>query len=286
MIKAIILDIDGTLTNSKKEITPETKQALLAAQKMGIRLALASARSDNGLRRFGRILDFEHNNGIFICYNGGLILNSETNEVYFEKKMPIELGREILEHLKSFNCIPMINRGEYMYLNDVYRKIHVAGKEVDIIQYETRSNEFMICEQKDLAAFADFPLAKILVAASDDYLREHGNEMGAPFKDRAKTGLTAPFYYEFNAKGVDKAMAIEKAFGTLGISPDEMMAFGDAQNDLPMIKYVKYGIAMGNAVQELKDAAFDITADNDHDGIAKALYQYIPELQRSGQFLG
>ena len=85
MIKAIILDVDGTLTNSEKIITPETKTALLAAQKMGIRLALASARSDNGLKRFGRWLDFEQHEGIYIYYNGGLILNSRTNEVYFEK---------------------------------------------------------------------------------------------------------------------------------------------------------------------------------------------------------
>ena len=57
-------------------------------------------------------------------------------------------------------------------------------------------------------------------------------------------------------------MAIEKAFAALGISPDEMMAFGDGENDIPMISYVKYGIAMGNAVKKLKDAAFDITDDN------------------------
>ncbi len=278
MIKAIILDVDGTLTNSKKEITPETKSALLEAQKLGIRLALASARSDNGLKRFGRLLNFEQNNGIYICYNGGLILNSGTGEVYFEKSMPADLAKEILEHLKSFDCIPMINRGEYMYLNDVYRTITIAGKETDIIRYETRSNEFLICEKPDLADFVDFPVPKILVAASDDYLREHMDEMGSPFSGRAKTGPSTAFYYEFNARDVDKAMAVEKVFASLGIGPDEMMAFGDGENDIPMISYVKYGIAMGNAVEKLKDAAYDITEDNDHDGIAKALRKYIPAL--------
>ena len=278
MIKAIILDVDGTLTNSQKEITPKTRDALLKAQKLGIRLALASARSDHGLKRFGRLLDFEQNNGIYICYNGGLILNSGTGEIYFERSMQADLAREILEHLKSFDCIPMINRGEYMYLNDVYRTITVAGKETDIIRYETRSNEFLICEKPDLAGFVNFPVPKILVAASDDYLREHMEEMGRPFAGRAKTGPSTAFYYEFNAKDVDKAMAIEKAFAALGISPDEMMAFGDGENDIPMISYVKYGIAMGNAVKKLKDAAFDITDDNEHDGIAKALFKFIPEL--------
>ena len=278
MIKAIILDIDGTLTNTQKEITPATRQALLKAQSMGIRLALASARSDHGLKRFGRLLDFERNNGIYICYNGGLILNSGTGEVYFEKAMPATLAKEILEHLKGFDCIPMFSRENYMYLNDVYKTITVGGKEMDVIRYETRSNEFLICEIPDLAAFVDFSLPKILVAASDDYLRQHADEMGAPFAGRAKTGPSTSFYFEFNARGVDKASAIEKAFTSLGIAPDEMMAFGDGENDLSMVSDVKYGIAMGNAVQKLKDAAFDVTDDNDHDGIAKALYRYIPGL--------
>jgi len=57
------------------------------------------------------------------------------------------------------------------------------------------------------------------------------------------------------------------------------MAFGDAQNDESMIRAVGYGIAMGNAVDSLKEIAFDVTDDCDSDGIAKALYKYLPELR-------
>lgn len=260
MIKAIILDIDGTLTNSQKEITAETKEALLKAQKMGIRLAIASARSENGLRRFGRWLDFEHNNGIFICYNGGLIINSQTKQIYYEKAMPTELAKEILEHLKQFDCIPMINKDEYIYLNDTFNgMIQTPNGDMDIIQYETRSNEFLICEKADLADFVDFEVPKIFVAASSDYMAENADKMGAPFKERARTGMTAPFYYEFNAKGVEKDVAIERAFYEMGISSDDMMAIGDAKNDVAMLKYVKYGIAMGNAIDELKEVTYEVS---------------------------
>ncbi|MCK1192684.1 Cof-type HAD-IIB family hydrolase [Streptococcus uberis] len=260
MIKAIILDIDGTLTNSQKEITAETKEALLKAQKMGIRLAIASARSENGLRRFGRWLDFEHNNGIFICYNGGLIINSQTKQIYYEKAMPTELAKEILEHLKQFDCIPMINKDEYIYLNDAFNgMIQTPNGDMDIIQYETRSNEFLICEKADLADFVDFEVPKIFVAASSDYMAENADKMGAPFKERARTGMTAPFYYEFNAKGVEKDVVIERAFYEMGISSDDMMAIGDAKNDVAMLKYVKYGIAMGNAIDELKEVTYEVS---------------------------
>ena len=280
MIKAIILDIDGTLTNSQKEITPATKEALMKAQKAGIRLAIASARSQNGLARFGRWLDFENNHGVLICYNGGLIVDAQTGETIYSKAMPKELAKEILEYLKQFDVMPMVDKGKYMYLNDVYHApIHFNGNAFDVIKYETRSNEFLICEIKDLAEWADFEVPKILVAMEPDLLNEIEDKLTDPFKDRAKVGRTAPFYFEYNALGVDKAIAMKDAFASLGIGYDEMMAFGDAQNDAGMIKAVKYGIAMGNAVDSLKEVAFDVTDDNDHDGIAKAIYKYIPELK-------
>ena len=94
----------------------------------------------------------------------------------------------------------------------------------------------------------------------------------------AKCGFTAPVFYEYNAYGVDKAKAIASAFEKLGIRPKEMMAFGDQVNDIGMLEYVKYGIAMGNAVDACKASAFDVTDDNNHDGIAKAVLKYIPEL--------
>ena len=119
-IKVILLDIDGTLTNSEKIITPRTKEALMKAPAAGIRLAVVSARTENGLARFGRWLDFEHHHGILIACNGALIKDMETGDVLVDKSMPAQLGSEILEHLKKFNVIPLVADGEYMYTNDVF----------------------------------------------------------------------------------------------------------------------------------------------------------------------
>ncbi len=285
-IKVILLDIDGTLTNSEKIITPRTKEALMKAQAAGIRLAVVSARTENGLARFGRWLDFEHHHGILIACNGALIKDMETGDVLVDKSMPAQLGSEILEHLKKFNVIPLVADGEYMYTNDVFSgMLHLKNedgsiREWNVIEYESRSNEYILCEKKDLAEyFKNIPLPKILVAGEPDYMHEIAEEMAGPFKETTSNGFTADFYYEFNPRGVDKAKAIETAYKKIGITPDEMMSFGDRENDIPMLKYCKYGIAMGNAVQAAKDAAFDITLDNNHDGIAESIYKYIPELK-------
>lgn len=286
MIKAILLDIDGTLTNSKKEISPKTKEALLKAQKSGIRLAVVSARTENGLARFGRWLDFENNHGILIACNGAYIKDMQTGEVLVDKSMSADLTSRILEHLKNYKVIPLVADGEYMYTNDVFSgmlNVKMPDGQMhdfNVIQYESRSNEYILCEKKDMAEFfKDKPEPKILVAAQPEILEEVAEDMAAPFKDETSNGFTAPFYYEFNPKGVDKAVAIETAFSKLGITADEMMSFGDQKNDIPMLKYCKYGIAMGNAVQEAKDAAFDVTLDCNNDGIAEAIYKYIPELK-------
>jgi hydroxymethylpyrimidine pyrophosphatase-like HAD family hydrolase len=90
--------------------------------------------------------------------------------------------------------------------------------------------------------------------------------------------FTAPFYFEFTPLGVDKVRALKDTFDVLGIDKSEVMSFGDAENDLTMIKWAAIGVAMGNAVDACKVAADYVTLDNNSDGIACALEELVPEL--------
>ena len=83
--------------------------------------------------------------------------------------------------------------------------------------------------------------------------------------------FTADFYFEFMAPGVDKGRALAGALPELGIDASEVVAFGDGQNDVSMIKWAGVGVAMGNAIDEAKAAADMVTASNNEDGIALAL---------------
>lgn len=275
MIRAILLDIDGTLTNDRKEITPKTREALIKAQDKGIRLALASGRPDQGLVKYAKILEMEKHHGIFVCYNGAKVMDCQSGEVYFNHAMSIEEAKAVLEHMKKFKVSPIVAKGEYMYTNDVYSGfLKRNGDPINIIEYESRSNGYLLAEKRDLAAFVDFPVEKILNAGEPDYMKDHYEEMMEPFKDTLSCMFTSPVYFEFTARGVDKAKAIDTAFRKMGYEPSELMAFGDAQNDLSMLKYAGIGVAMGNAVEEVKEAADYITLSNNDDGIAAALTDY------------
>lgn len=278
-VKVIIMDIDGTLVNDKKEITPKTKEVLLKAQEQGALLVLASGRPTSGLRKLAAELQMDKHHGLFVCFNGSKVIDCQSDEVLFNQAMSVEDSKAVLEHLKNFKARPMFDKGEYMYVNDVFDNyITYKGKPFNVMQYESRGNNYILCEKRDLAAFVDFEINKILTYGDPEYLQEHYQEMMAPFKDRLNCMFTGDFYFEYTAKGIDKAKALDSVLIPMGYTKDEMIAFGDAQNDKTMIEYVGCGVAMANASDDLKAVADEITLSNNDDGIAESLLKHMPEL--------
>lgn len=279
-IRVIIMDVDGTLLDNQKKVGAETKEVLIKAQKMGIKVILASGKPTSGLISLGKELEMDKHNGLFVSYNGSKVLDCETMNVLFNEAISVEDGKAVLEHMKKFEVYPMIDKDEYMYVNNVFADyIHVNGEPFDIVRYESRGGNFLLCEKEDLAEFLDYKVNKILTAGEPDYLKDHYEAMMEPFKDKLACMFTAPFYFEFTACGIDKAKALDTVLKPMGYSIDEMIAFGDGMNDISMLKYVGTGVAMSNAEQALKDVSQYVTLSNEEDGIAKALYKYIPELK-------
>ena len=279
MIKAILLDIDGTLTNDEKQITPRTRDALKAAQASGAVLVLASGRANMGLTGFADVLDMRHHNGIFVCFNGAKALNYQTGEVYFQQTLTVDQGKRVLEHMQRFDVCPIYDKDDHMYLENAFFTITRGNEPWHIAEYEAHNNNYLLCEVANNAKFLTWELNKILVAGQPEYLQEHWKEMAAPFEGELSSMFTAPFYYEFTPLGVDKTRALKETFAALGIARDEVIAFGDAQNDQSMIEWSGIGVAMGNAVDEVKEVADYMTLSNNDDGIAAALEHFAEELR-------
>lgn len=288
MIKLILLDIDGTLTNSQKAITPETHDALMRAQEAGVRLVLASGRATRGLDRFADMLDMRHHHGLYVSYNGAQVVDCQTREVWFNQAISVPDARAVLAQMQKFPRIrAMIDRGDYMYVENVFdSNIKFGGgayvgneaPDFNVYDYEAHGNGFLLAERHDMAGTLDWEPNKILTLADPDYLKAHAEEFAAPFRDRLAAMFTGPFYFEFTPKGVDKARALREAFEPRGITPDQMIAFGDGQNDATMVSYAGIGVAMGNAADELKAVADEVTDSNEEDGIAHSLYRHLPEV--------
>lgn len=271
-IKAIALDIDGTLTNDDKVVTPRTAEALFAAQRAGIRVILASGRPAQGLRALARELELDRFHGLLVAYNGAHVVDVESDEVLFDQPMEPAVMRELLDHLRGFDVIPWVTEGEYLYVEDAYRcEILHKGNPINIVKYERDACDLIIREVRDLAEVLDHPQDKILTAGTDTYMAAHAAEMYAPLRDRLSGMFTADFYFEYMALGINKAHALAGALPKLGIDAAEVAAFGDGQNDAAMLAWAGTGVAMANACDETKAAANMVTASNNEDGIALAL---------------
>ncbi|MBC1742388.1 HAD family phosphatase [Listeria welshimeri] len=274
--QAIILDIDGTLLNNDKKISPETKKALITAQQNGVKLILASGRPTTGMHLYAKQLEMEKYHGLLVSYNGAKVVDCQTKEELFNQTLTIAEGKAVLEHMKQFEVKVMIDKDDYMYVNNVYDcYIPYKDEEINIIQYESRGGNFKLCEKEDLAAFLDYRINKILTAGDPDYMQKNYQAMMAPFKNTLNCVFTADFYFEFTAKNIDKAKALDTVLTPMGIHAENIIAFGDGHNDITMVKYAGTGIAMDNAVPELKAVANSITLSNNKDGIAHVLNNFI-----------
>lgn len=260
--KLIAMDLDGTLNNDQKIITEKTKTALMAAQERGIRLALASARPSPGLFKERDILRLQDHQGILMSYNGGRIVDAATGNVLFETSMDLDQTKQVLRRLEELPVTPILDDGVQFY---------VADKNGYKVDYECKNNQMTCTEVGNLADFLTFAPIKILMSVQPEELPQVQQQIAAFLPEDLTVVQTAAFYLEVIPKIINKGQGIRDICTVLGIAPAQVISFGDAANDIPMLREAGMGVAMGNAADAVKAAADMVTLSNNDDGIAAAL---------------
>lgn len=264
--KVLVLDIDGTLTNSNKEVTPATRHALLAIQRMGHIVVLASGRPTGGLRMITNELDFPRYGGYIISYNGACVTNTATGEAVFKNALPDYVASWMHAYALDHDL------GMCSYVGNTL----LCGTRVDrYLEKETRINQF---ERQMVDSFDPYmrtDLYKVLLTAQPARAGEHEKRLARRFMGRLSVYRSEPFFIEVMARGVNKADAIAGLLERLGLEREDTIACGDGLNDLSMIRYAGLGVAMGNAQQSVKDAADIVTLSNDEDGLVPVIEKYI-----------
>ena len=258
----IAMDLDGTLNNDQKIITEKTKTALMAAQERGIRLALASARPSPGLFKERDILRLQDYQGILMSYNGGRIVDAATGNVLFETSMDLDQTKQVLRRLEELPVTPILDDGVQFY---------VADKNGYKVDYECKNNQMTCTEVGNLADFLTFAPIKILMSVQPEELPQVQQQIAAFLPEDLTVVQTAAFYLEVIPKIINKGQGIRDICTVLGIAPAQVISFGDAANDIPMLREAGMGVAMGNAADAVKAAADMVTLSNNDDGIAAAL---------------
>lgn len=266
----LVLDIDGTLLNSQREISESTKNAIVEAQKRGKTIAVASGRSISGMRRTAANILLEEFGGYIIAYNGTTVLNCKTGECIYNQTISNDLIAPVFEAAKEAKV------GILVY-NDSKKEL-VLGTSLD--QYseaDARECEVTVREADNFVKEIDFPINKFLLTGEPEYMKEVEKTMQSKFGSRLNVFRSDPHFVELLPKFVDKGIAVDKLIKHLDVKKDKVICVGDSHNDLPMLRQAGLGVAMGNAQAEVKEAADFITGSNDEDGILKVIQKFMTE---------
>ena len=256
--KMIALDLDETLLNSEKEISPRTRAAIARAQALGVLVTINTGRMFPSARPFALALGLDVP---LITYQGAMI-KTAAGELLYHRTVPLALAREIIAAGEKAGL------QAFVYCQD---QLIVAAITPDVTEY-LKLYRVDARAVGDLRDFLQEEPTKVLLYSPDETKRErYWPAMVGQFQDQLHITQSKPCYFEFTNLAATKGIGLTWLAAHLGIDRSEILAFGDSYNDLDFFRSAGYAVAMGNAWDELKALADMITDSNDQDGVAKAI---------------
>lgn len=268
--RVLALDLDGTLTNSQKKITPFTRDVVTRTAHLGVKIVLASGRPVPGVVPVAKKLRLEDLDGYILAANGAQLLSCRENRVLYEATMPPSLLPRMKAMADAYD-LTMICYDEHSLITD--------RPDDPIVAYEAQNDSMSIRYARDLPAAVTWASPKIMLVGREDKVEACRRSAEAAFAGELHVFLSDKCFLEFTAPGVSKETGLMQLLHHLHLGPEALLAFGDGLNDIPMLQFAGMGVAMENAWPEVRQAADRITLSNDQDGVAVALQELFPALR-------
>lgn len=263
--RAIALDLDGTLTNHDKVVTPKTRETLLKAESEGAVIILASGRPTYGITPIAECLELDKRGGYILSYNGGNIVDAKTGEKLFSQFLPDEVIPILYKYAREH---------QHALLGYVGNEIITEMPDDPYVKEESRINKMNIRRVGNLLEALEPHPTKLLMTGDPEDMVKAEEALKKELGEKMDIFRSAPFFLELVPKGIDKAQSLLRLLEKIGLSTDVLMAFGDGYNDLSMLKLAGMGVAMENAAPEVKAEADYVTLSNEEDGVAAALEHF------------
>ena len=255
-------DLDGTLLNSDHNLSSENREALQQLAANEILVVLVSGRMHRSIQPISDQIGLENP---IISYNGAMVRHATTGEIYHHTPVPADYAMAIVN-----DCIHQ-NLHLNFCLND---ELYVAEKNAWSDLYEMRTG-VPATPVGDLNQLAGETPTKLLIIHTPEKLQPLLDRFKSVYTKKLYVTQTQPEYIEFMNPMVTKGRALTALASRFKIPMDEVVAFGDSYNDESLLKTAGFGIAMENAVPPIKACADHITANNDENGVAQAIWKLI-----------
>lgn len=265
--KLIAIDVDDTLLNSNIALLPYTKDIIAKCLQNHLKVVLCSGRPLAGVKPFLNELGITADDQYVITYNGSVI-ESVTGEVIASHELSNSLYRAMDEFSRKYHvAYNVLDRDSNIYTSNL------EVNRFTVVQAWENKAGLLIKTPDQLPA--DFTITKGIFVGETAELNQVEEAVHAAFDDQCYVVRAADNFLEVMHKNVNKGAALKTLSEKLGIHPEEIIAFGDEQNDIPMFDFVGTAVAMENGSDLAKSHADMITSSNDADGIKNALEKLI-----------
>lgn len=265
-IKLIAIDIDGTLVNNNREITPEVFEAVQKAKAAGVKIVIATGRPLLGVQNILEALNLLDEGDYVITYNGALVQATATGEAFIDEPLTYDDYLDIeMESRRLKTPLHSITMSTVYTHNRNISKYSVNEAYITGLPLKYRTAEEM----------AKHEIIKMMYIDDPDKLDVTIAKLPQRFRERYTIVKSTPFYLEILNKNASKGLAVQHLAEKLGISYEETMAIGDEENDRSMLEAVGNPVVMANGNPELKKIAKYITKSNEASGVAHAINEWV-----------
>lgn len=262
MIRCIAIDLDDTLLRSDLTISPDDKLAIQKAIREGIKVLLASGRMIQSMRPYVRELELDVP---VIAYNGAIIQEALSGKILYHRPVPTEEARKLVPIFRASGIHLNAYINDELYMDQLTEWGQKYAANAGVTPHPVG----------DLLQYLNEPSHKLLAVGEVEKIDRIQAQLREEFEDRVQFIKSKPTYLEILAPKVSKGMALQELAVGWGMDRDEVMAIGDAPNDLSMITWAGAGVAIGNAASIVKENAVLVVADHDHNGVAEAFEKLI-----------
>lgn len=259
--RLIASDIDGTLLDSRKRITPRVESAVRRTEAAGAAFCISSGRPLCGLQDF--IGQLGLSSPVIACNGANVMLPDGT--VLYECCLEPDAAMEILDFAERFGVTSCVWSHERLFVNEMNERTR---------DYR-RMSPLAPVRVGDFSRVCAEGVEKILWHDEAVRVQKFMKILSEEMRSEVNFFTSNPNFLEFVNKNTSKAKALEWLAGYLGVGLDETMAIGDGFNDLEMLKTAGLGVAMANAADEIKAQCGWVAPSNDEDGVAEVLERFV-----------
>jgi Cof subfamily protein (haloacid dehalogenase superfamily) len=259
----VVLDVDGTLLDSQHRLRPRVAAAVWAVRAAGISVALATGKLLTSIRPLLATLALQ---GPQIVLNGAATIDSETDATLRFCPLADDARRHILAHVRAADAQVLISQfGRDAIYMDALDRQHPR---IDIFAEYGEGPPIFV---PDVLALAQPPTAKILLSGSHERLAALRAALASQLPPGVSMTTTTPDFLEFFAVAAGKGQALAALRETLGLPREAILAVGDGENDVPLLREAGFAVAMANGAPATRAVANTIAPSNDEDGVAVVL---------------